>query len=99
MRHDLPAGHVEQAIAPAREYYSAVSPLQAIGLAVKVGHLDPAGHFVQTLSLVSAYHPEVQGTSALETLGQELPAGHVEQIIAPASEYCCNYDPSHKTGL
>ena len=44
MRHDLPAGHVEQAIAPAREYYSAVSPLQAIGLAVKVGHLDPAGH-------------------------------------------------------
>ena len=54
---------------------------------------------MQTFALVSAYHPEVQGMSALETLGQELPSGHVKQIIEPASEYYCNYDPSHKTGL
>ena len=47
--HEEPAGQVEQAVAPASEYCSATSPLQTIGLAEVVGHLEPAGHCVHCI--------------------------------------------------
>lgn len=49
--------------------------------------------------LTNAYHPELQGTGVLDTPAQELPAAHVEQVIAPAREYCSSVKPLQRIGL
>ncbi len=51
----LPAGHVEHDVDPVSEYCSLKVPSQAIGSAVFVGHLEPAGHVLQILSPFKAY--------------------------------------------
>lgn len=99
VRHDLPAGHVEQAVEPANEYCSSVAPLQTIGLTEVVKHLKPAGHYMQVCPPEREYVPERQLTGAFATPLHEEPAGQVEQAVWLANEYYSAVCPLQTTGL
>ena len=69
LEHLWPAGQDTQAVAPAKEYSVAA---QASGAAVASAQDEPAGHFVQDVSVFPvAYHP----------------VGQIEQTAKPPPEY------------